>query len=171
MAAFSPTSTTVKVRRDGQIVLQGDSGTDTFTIAYEGDGDFSYSQPKPDRVVIRDRGIIVGSRKGDDQPITGSFTVDFRAWTDSASGKASLIDFMDGTGGASSVTKADVAHEEHNLDMVVTIEGSDHTETTDHTATFSSCIFTYDFSEGDPDRLSVSFECYGGVVYTGEPAP
>ena len=168
MAAFSPTSTTVKVRRDATILLQGDSGTDTFTVAYEGDGDFSYSEPKADRVVIRDRGIIVGSRKGDNQPITGSFTVDFRAWTDSAAGKASLIDFLDGVGGASSVTKADAAHEEFNLDMVVTIEGSNFTETADHTATFSTCIFTYDFSEGDPDRLTVNFECYAGIAYTGE---
>lgn len=167
MAAFSPTSTTVKVKSDASIVLQGASGTDTFTIEYEGDGDFSFDDPRHDRIIIRDRGTIRGSRRGDQQPITGSFTVDFRQFTDGGASKASLIDFITGTGGASAVTKASTAHEEHNLDMVLTIEGTDNNDTADHTATLAACVFQFGFADGDPMRLSVSFECMGGMTRGG----
>ena len=69
-------STAPKVRRDGKITLK-DGTTPTpisLEVAYE-EGNFSFDQTKSDRIVIRDRGTIGSVRKGDDQPITGSFTI------------------------------------------------------------------------------------------------
>ena len=72
-------STAPKVRRDGKITLK--DGTTpvavSLEVAYE-EGNFSFDQTKSDRIVIRDRGTIVSVRKGDDQPITGSFTIYMR---------------------------------------------------------------------------------------------
>jgi hypothetical protein len=57
-------STIVKVPRDGTIVLKDNGGANSYTVAYE-DGNVSFGRQKAERIVIRDRGSIVASRKGD----------------------------------------------------------------------------------------------------------
>ena len=87
-------STTVKTIRDGTIVLTLGDGT-TLTVAYEGEGSFSYdgSAETAARVPIYDRGVVVGVRKGADEPFkTVSFNVDLRTLTDDTAG--SVIDFI-----------------------------------------------------------------------------
>ena len=69
-------STIPKVRRDGSIVLREQGGT-SLQVAFE-EGNFSVDVPKDDQTVIRDRSTIVTVRKGDEQPITGSFSFFFR---------------------------------------------------------------------------------------------
>ena len=53
-------SLVVGTRRDGTITIT-DGAAATYTVAFEV-GDFSASEPLADRVVIRDRGAIVGLR-------------------------------------------------------------------------------------------------------------
>ena len=75
-------STAPKVRRDGKITLK-DGTTPTpisLVVDYE-EGNFSFEQTKADRTIIRDRGTIKSVRKGDDQPLTGSFTIYMRQFT------------------------------------------------------------------------------------------
>ena len=94
-------STAPKVRRDGKITLK-DGTTPTpvsLEVAYE-EGNFSFDQTKSDRIVIRDRGTIVSVRKGDDQPITGSFTIYMRQFTSASAG--SVLDFINKTNSYSS---------------------------------------------------------------------
>ena len=57
-------STIVKVPRDGTIVLKDNGGANSYTVAYE-DGNVSFGRQKDERIIIRDRGSIVASRKGD----------------------------------------------------------------------------------------------------------
>ena len=98
-------STSVAVRRDGTILIK-DGTTPTpnsYTVAYE-NGDFSYTEEKSDRVVIRDRGTIVGLRRADDPVLSFSFTVHFRELTNASSD--SIIDFIMKTGNASSNVSA-----------------------------------------------------------------
>ena len=76
-------STSVKVRRDGQLVLK-DGTTPTavnLTVAYE-EGNLSLDNlvNSDAQTVVRDRNIIVSVRKGDEEPITGSFSYYFRAF-------------------------------------------------------------------------------------------
>ena len=63
-------STSVAVRRDGTIKIK-DGSTNVYTVAYE-NGDFTYTEEKSDRVVIRDRGTIVGLRRADDPVLSFS---------------------------------------------------------------------------------------------------
>ena len=68
---------TPKVRRDGTIKLIDGAGSPvTLTVAYE-DGNFTADLlgADADRIVIRDRGTIVGLRQGDDQVGSISFSV------------------------------------------------------------------------------------------------
>tara|TARA_R110000824_G_scaffold344193_3_gene530820 strand:- start:770 stop:1264 length:495 start_codon:yes stop_codon:yes gene_type:complete len=156
-----------KIMRDGVItVLSGGGSPVTYTVAFE-DGDFAFGKEKDARIVIRDRGTIVGVRKGESPVITGSFTVHQREFTDAAA--VTLVDMLDKTGAASGHTSTGSgAYEEFMVDFKLIIEGSDHGDNADGTATFSKCIATWDFSEGAPNKLSVSFECFGGVVFTGQ---
>ena len=160
----------VKVRRDGVITLLDGAAT-SYTVAYE-DGDFSADKltgvNAADRVVIRDRGTIVGVRKGDDPVGSLSFNVHLRELTNSTA--AVLLDFITGTQGTGAgavalVSSGGVGYEQFMLDCKMTIDGQD---ITDSTATFSKVLSTADMSEGDPDKISLKGEVYGSVVYTGQ---
>jgi hypothetical protein len=157
-------STTVKVARDGTITLK-DNGVNTFTIDYE-NGDFSFSDDKTERIVIRDRGAIVGLRKGDDSVKSFSFTAHMRDFTDASA--LNLIDVIDNTDSASAwVSTGDSGYEQYLLDCVFTVEGTDHGDTGDHILTLSNVFMTWEFGESkDGNSISVTGEVYGTAVRT-----
>jgi hypothetical protein len=153
--------------RDGQIsVISGGGSPVTYTVSFE-DGDFAFGKEKDARIVIRDRGTIVGVRRGESPVISGSFTVHQREFTNASA--LTLVDMLDKTGAAAGHTSTGSgAYEDFMVDFKITIEGDDHNDNADGSATFSKCIATWDFSEGAPNKLSVSFECFGGVTFTGQ---
>ena len=161
-------STAPKVRRDGKITLKdGTSPTPiSLEVAYE-EGNFSFDQTKSDRIVIRDRGTIGSVRKGDDQPITGSFTIFMRQFTSTSAG--SVLDFINKTGNYHTNVSASssVSTDEYSINIEFEVDGDAVGDTDgDTTAIFDTCICTASFSEGDPNTINVSFECYNGVSYT-----
>ena len=83
-------STVVAVPRDGTIVLTNEDAA-SYTVAYE-NGDFSYSEDRAERVVIYDRGIVVGLRSANDAIPSFSFTVHFREFMNAAD--ATILDFV-----------------------------------------------------------------------------
>lgn len=161
-------STAPKVRRDGVIKLR-DGTTPTpvsLTVDYE-EGNFSFEQTKADRTIIRDRGTIKSVRKGDDQPITGSFTIFMRQFTSSSAG--SVLDFINKTGSYSSnvSSSSTVSTDEYAINIVFEVDGDAVGDSDGDTlATFDTCICTASFAEGDPNTITVSFECFNGVVYS-----
>lgn len=161
-------STAPKVRRDGVIKLR-DGTTPTpvsLTVDYE-EGNFSFEQTKADRTIIRDRGTIKSVRKGDDQPITGSFTIFMRQFTSSSAG--SVLDFINKTGSYSSNVSSSsaVSTDEYAINIVFEVDGDAVGDSDGDTlATFDTCICTASFAEGDPNTITVSFECFNGVVYS-----
>tara|TARA_Y100001963_G_scaffold47093_1_gene66420 strand:+ start:110 stop:610 length:501 start_codon:yes stop_codon:yes gene_type:complete len=161
-------SSTVKVRRDGTIKLTSGGGSPTsYTVAYE-DGNFTANNlaEDADRIVIRDRGTIVGLRKGDDQVGSLSFSVHFREFTNATGGI--LLDFLNGSAGGSALTSiAGAGFEQFLLQAEIEIEGTDHGEGADPKAVFDKVLFTADFSEGDPDVLNVQGEVYGPITFVG----
>lgn len=161
-------STAPKVRRDGVIKLR-DGTTPTpvsLTVSYE-EGNFSFDQTKSDRIVIRDRGTIGSVRRGDDQPITGSFTIYMRQFTSASAG--SVLDFINKTGSYSSnvSSSSSVSTDEYAINIIFEVDGDAvGDDDGDTIATFDTCICLASFSEGDPNQITVSFECYNGVIYT-----
>ncbi len=159
-------STIPKVRRDGIITLKdGSGGPVTLEVSYE-EGNFTFDQTKEDQTVIRDRGTIVTVRKGDEQPITGSFNAYMRQFTD-LSETGSILDFINKTGNYSGnvSTGSGVPFTEHYaIDIEYKVEATS-LESLDHSATLSKCVCTVSFAEGDPSSFSISFTCYGGVTY------
>jgi len=162
-----PASDTVKVARDGLVVFS-DATTPTaltHTVAYE-NGDFAFSDDKTERIVIRDRGTIVGLRKGDDSVASFSFTVFMRDFTDSA--ETTIIDVIDKTGAASTwVSTGGAKYEQHLVDVVFTVEGTDHGDTGDHILTCTKCFLNWDFAESkDGNSITVTGEIYGTRIRT-----
>lgn len=161
-------STAPKVRRDGVIKLR-DGTTPTpisLTVDYE-EGNFSFEQTKSDRTIIRDRGTIKSVRRGDDQPITGSFTIYMRQFTSASAG--SVLDFINKTGSyAANVSSSSaVSTDEYAINIIFEVDGDAVGDSDGDTlATFDTCICVASFSEGDPNTITVSFECFNGLVYS-----
>jgi hypothetical protein len=162
-------STVPKVRRDGKItILDGTTpAANEYEIAYE-DGDLSLSRDKNARIVIRDRGTIVGVRDGDQPVLSIGFTVHMREFTNG--GALTLIDVLEKTGNANGwASVSSGAFEPYMLKCKIEVEGTNHGDGADHTMTADKVIFTWDFSEGDPNKISVKGEIYGALTATGTP--
>ena len=163
-------STSVKVRRDGQLVLKDGTGSPVqLTVAYE-EGNISLDNlvNSDAQTVVRDRNIIVSVRKGDEEPITGSFSYYFRAFTSSDVG--GIRDFITGTNAYSANVSTGASGtpfvEHFCVDLQFTVEGTDLGDAADHVATLSKCLCTLSFAEGDPNTWTLNFTCYGGIVYS-----
>ena len=163
--------TSVKVRRDGTIKLK-DATSPTaveLTVSYE-EGNLSLDNlvNSDAQTVVRDRNIIVSVRKGDEEPITGSFSFYFRAFSSSDAG--SIRDFITGSNAYSSNVSTGTTGtpfvEHYAVNVEFTVEGTDLGDSADHVATLSKCVCTLSFAEGDPNTWSLSFTCYGGISYS-----
>ena len=158
-----------KTRRDGRIELNAGA---TLTVAYE-TGDFTYESPGggdsfADQTVIRDREVICTVRKGDEQPISGSFSFYFRDFTDSeVGGVRDFITKSNAYSGNTSTGGVGTPFIEHYcIDITFEIDGALDGLGTDGKAVFSKCVCTFSLSEGDPGAYNLSFTAYGGVTYT-----
>lgn len=164
-------STIPKVRRDGQITLIDGTGSPVSLIVSYEEGNLSIDNLNDlrDQTVIRDRGEISAVRKGDQQPLSGSFSFYFRAFTDAAvGGVRDFITQSNAYSGNTSTGSTGTPYVEHycvNIEYLV--EGDDFDSNADHKATLSRCVCNLSVAEGDPTTYSLSFTCYGGVSFTG----
>ena len=83
-------STVVAVPRDGTITITNGDAT-VYTVAFE-NGDMSMNLDLAERIVIYDRGSIVGLRQGNDPVPSISFSVHLRELADST--EDTLLDFI-----------------------------------------------------------------------------
>lgn len=153
-------STVVGVPRDGTIVLtNGDAAS--YTVAYE-NGDFSYSEDRAERVVIYDRGTVVGLRSANDAIPSFSFTVHFREFMNAAD--ATILDFVYKTNNQSGATSTGGTGFEPflvDVEFGADMSGLSGSNTK---VTMTKCLITASFSEGSPDSISLSGEVYGTIT-------
>ena len=161
-----------KTKRDGKIdLLDGTSPTPiSLEVAFE-DGNFSFSQPQQfSELVVMDRGSFSAIRRQDEQAISGSFSFNFRQFTD-GSEVGSVRDFINQSvnysGNVSTGSAGSPFVEHYCVDIRYTAEGTDFGDDADHTVTLSKCVCSLDFSEGDPSSFTLNFTCYGGAAVTG----
>jgi len=141
-------------RRDGVLTLL-DGAAATHQIDYT-QGDFSgdnLADFGAGRVVIRNRGAIVGLRKGDDEVFGISFNVHMRHLT--AAGTANALDFIRGTDlGVALTSTGGAGFDGFLVDVKLDIGGE--------SVTYHKCLFNVSLAEGDINSLSFSAEVYGG---------
>ena len=155
------TSSVIKTSIDGSIkLIDGTGSPNTFTVDFE-DGDFSFSDDKTERIVMRDRGAIVGLRKGYDAVASFSFSTYMRDFPD-ASG-LTICDVIDQTGAAAAwATTGGTGFEQYLLNVEIECEGTGHSDSGDHQLTLTKCFLSWSFSESkDGNKIDVTGEVYG----------
>jgi hypothetical protein len=161
-------SAVAKTKRDGLITLKDGTGSPvTMDVIYE-DGDFSFegvSKHQAELIAFFDRGVFYSLRKSNQKFITGKFTAHFTELSDATN--ANLYDFINfnnkysanvGTRGSTAEVKT--------ISILWTVEGTDHGDATDHTLLLADCACEIGGAEGEPDKFSVSFTCYGSITVT-----
>lgn len=160
-----PESTPVRVKRDIQIIFYDSGAVRSYTVAWE-PGDFNYAVPDYTVVNPLDRGELTATpqlRKGDDQPITGGFSVHFRDPGDTANAYATMQDlahrfsgrYVDANWASTHGSNGDVP----TVTMSVTIDGTFAGEA-DKTLTFPFVVLRANYADGDPCTLQVTFTSY-----------
>lgn len=161
-------STVVKNFRDGTLsVADGAGSPAAHTVAFEA-GDFSVSGLMANQKEVTtylDRGDLGSVRYTNQTFPSGSFSLHFTDLTDA--GYSTLADLLLKKGShASAVSTLGANAEVYAVKLTLTIEGTDHGDSADHTIVLDDCTCSVDFAEGDPNSLSVSFTCYGTITLT-----
>jgi hypothetical protein len=163
-----PLSSVVKNYRDGLITLASGGGSPiTLTVQYE-NGDFSLTgsnQGNYDITKYLDRGDLGSVRKTARSFPTGSFSAHLTELSDATN--LTLWDAVNRTGAfAAAVSTLGANADVYTLNIVLTIEGTQFGDATDHVLTVNDCRCSIDVSEGDPDSFSLSFEVLGTITAT-----
>ena len=161
-------STVVKNFRDGTLsVADGAGSPAAHTVAFEA-GDFSVAGLMANQKEVTtylDRGDLGSVRYTNQTFPSGSFSLHFTDLTDA--GYSNLADLLLKKGShASAVSTLGANAEVYAVKLTLTIEGTDHGASADHTIVLDDCTCSVDFAEGDPNSLSVSFTCYGTITLT-----
>lgn len=159
-------STIAKTKRDLTVVLTDAAGAHSLTITLER-GDFNMTIPGPTVNVFLDRGRFGATpslRYGDDQPCTWSISGDLTDVSDAS--YATLMGIIaptQGYVGSTWVSTMGATGEVKTWTITVTIEGTDHGDSADHTIVMNFCAVTGSVADGDPCTVSLSGTSY--VIY------
>jgi len=161
-----PISSVVKNFRDGTITLS-DATTPTplsVTVQYEA-GDFSItglSQGNTEVTTYLDRGDLGSVRLTSRTFPTFSFTAHMTDLSDATN--KTLWDAVNKTGAFATAISGITGSDVYGLKVLLTVEGTNFGDATDHTLELSGCHLTIDFSEGDPNSFSLNGTVYGTIV-------
>ena len=153
-------STVVAVPRDGTISITNGDAT-TYTVSFE-NGDMSMNLDLAERIIIYDRGSIVGLRQGNDPVPSISFSVHLRELADST--EDTLLDFIYKTGNSSAATSTGGTGFEQFLCTVEFQANMSALSGSNTKVTFNKVLLFASIAEGNPDTISVTGEVYGSIV-------
>lgn len=162
-------STVIKHLYDGEIAVE-DGTTPTavsltvpFTV-----GDLSLSglaQTQNEVVAYETRGTLHTVRHSSRTYPSGSFSAQLADYSDGTD--QTLLDFLLGQASYSAnVSTLGANAEVYGVKLTLTVEGTDHGDSADHTIVLDDCVCTLDVAEGEPNTVSVSFTVYGSVSFT-----
>jgi len=151
-------------------ISDGTTGTPLTLTLGPWQGTISYTDPLEEEIITYNQRTITGVFKGRSQPIDGQFSVPATCFADASTGAQNILDLVYGTNDFSAVASTQTASYSNFtlLDLAFTMEGTDFGDGADHVATFSDCrLHGVSFSSGQPNEISVSFRCFGGLARTG----
>lgn len=162
-------STVIKHFTDGSVTLtDGTSPTAVSLVIPFSVGDVSYSgrqETQNDVVAYQTRGTLHSVRHAARSFVTGSLSFMVADFSDATDQTA--LDFLLKQGSYNGNTSTlSNSPEVYAVDILLTVEGTDHGDSADHTVTLTDCVCTLDFAEGEPDTVTVSFTCYGTITDT-----
>jgi len=154
------------VPRDGKVeILSLNSGL-TFELVYE-NGDTSIGHDIADRVVGRDRGVVYSVRKGAQAIPVVSCTVDALEFTNGSN--ATIVDVMEFSGAwAAAARTTGVSGDMNTVTVRFTAAKSSVGDSANAVVSCADCVGTWEFAEGEPGKLKLSWEVYGAMTRTGQ---
>jgi hypothetical protein len=162
-------STIVKNFGDGSITIE-DGTTPTaldHTDNFE-QGDLTITGLKAtqrETTAYESRGTLKSVRHTGRTYPTGSFSLMLADLSDGTD--ETLVDILLKQGAFSSaVSTLDANAEVYTVKITLTIEGTDHGDSADHTIVMDDVECTVDIAEGDPNTVTVNFTVYGSVTMT-----
>ena len=154
------------VPRDGKIEVLSLSGVLSFELVYEA-GDTSISHDIPDRIVCRDRGIVYSVRKGNAAIPVISCTVDACEFTNASN--ATAIDTIEFSGAWAAASRTTGITSDMNLVTVRFTAGKASVgDSANAVVSCADCVGTWDFAEGEPGKIKLTWEVYGAMTRTGQ---
>jgi len=158
----------VKNYRDGTLTLS-DATTPTplsVIVQYEA-GDFSItglSQGNTEVTTYLDRGDLGSVRLTSRTFPTFSFTAHMTDLSDATN--KTLWDAVNKTGAFASAQSTILTSDVYGLKVLLSVEGTNFGDPTDHSLELNGCHLTIDFSEGDPNSFSLNGTVYGTITAT-----
>lgn len=144
--------------------ISATDGTPTSLNLSYTSGDFSISGlSETQRSVVKyeTRGQFHGARYTSRTYPTGSFSFYLDDYSDAVTQTA--LDFFRRQGSYSgNVSTLGAAEEVYTLDLTLTMTEGANT----HTISMTNCVASVDFSEGEPNQASISFEVLGTVTFS-----
>lgn len=159
-------SAVAKTKRDGLITLKDGTGSPvTLSVQYE-DGDWSFeglSKHQAELVAFFDRGEFYSVRKSNQKFITGKFTYHLTELSDASNGV--VLDFIRFANQYSAnVSTLGANAEVKTIDILWTVEGTNHGDATDHTLQLDDCACEFAAAEGEPNKGTISFTSYNSTI-------
>lgn len=149
-----------KNMKDGTVKIK-DNVAESITLIVE-EGDFSYSESHPVRNIM-DRGALSHMREGNEEPVTGSFTLKFIEMIKQTSASdPSPYEALKGTGGASAwattnTDGGDVFTTDIDLEIADVVSGNEN----ERISLAKVRATKIDFKEGDEyDTLAFEFQAF-----------
>jgi hypothetical protein len=158
-------STVIKHYTDGSITLSDGTGTPVTLDVPFSTGDLSITglaQQLREVVAYQTRGVLNSIRLGARTFPTISFTAQIADYSD-ATDTTAIDFFLKQAAFSGNVSVSDNATEVYTLDIVLTVEGTDHGDSADHVLTAKNVHCTIDVAEGEPNTLTVNGTVYGGM--------
>lgn len=163
-------STVVKNFRDGTIVLKDGTGTPvTYTVSVEEGnlklGGMNVTSKSYEKSVYQDRGEVSSVRKTMRKFPTVAFDIMLRDVSDASSG--TFLDFVLKQNAYSANVSTLGANMEYTITATLTIEGTDHGDSADHTIVMADILVQdVGVEEGDPNKVTFSGMVLGTITMT-----
>ena len=158
-------SAIIKTVYDGTIAFVDNTPT-TYTVPCTVSMDVSGLQnAQREAVPYTCRGTLKSLRLGKRVFPSGSIEMYMTGLSDAA--KTTVMDLIMKSAYYSASPSTTVAiGDVRTLDVILTIEGTDLGDSSDHVLTLEDCHISVGLKEGEPNTLSGSFTCYGTVSRT-----
>ena len=161
-------SQVIKNFTDGSIRVDDGTGTPlTYTCAFD-EGNLSITglaQQLSEIATYESRGTLKSVRHTARTYPSGSFSVMLTDVTDGSD--ATLIDILLKQGAyAAGVSTLGANADVYAVKITLTVDGTIHGDSANHTFVMDDAHCTVDVSEGDPNTVTVNFTVYGAVTMT-----
>lgn len=163
-----PASEIIKHFTDGSVTVKDGTATAvTLTVPFTA-GDVAISGIAADALgratnAYETRGVLVGLRRGAREYPTFSMSVMVADLSDGSN--TTILDFIRKKGAyAANKSTTEAKGDVYTIDIVLTIEGTDLGDAADHTFTLEDVDCRADFSEGEPNTLTINGTIYGTIT-------